>query len=273
MKRVFDILVSGFGLLVTSPILLPVMVLVWLQDRHSPFYIADRVGRGGTNFRMVKLRSMVIHADTSGVDSTSADDKRITWIGAVIRRYKLDELSQLWNVLRGDMSLVGPRPNVARETCLYTEAERHLLDVRPGITDLASIVFSDEGDILAGAADPDLLYNQIIRPWKSRLGLLYVRHRTLVMDVRILWLTALAIVRKPAALRGVVRIVERLTDDALLLRMVRREEALLAYPPPGAAEVVQSRDAPPAPALPSADTHAAAGPDPLPPSGTMEARC
>jgi lipopolysaccharide/colanic/teichoic acid biosynthesis glycosyltransferase len=243
MKRLFDILVSGFGLLFASPVLLTFMLLIWLQDRHSPFYVASRMGKGMKPFRMVKLRSMVVNADSSGVDSTSAEDKRITWVGALIRGYKLDELSQLWNVFTGDMSMVGPRPNVERETCLYTDEERHLLDVRPGITDFASIVFSDEGDILAGSDDPDLKYNQVIRPWKSRLGLLYVRNRTLWIDLRIILLTALAIVRKLTAVRGVYSIVSRLTDDGLLLSMIKREVPLQAYPPPGADAIVQSREA------------------------------
>ena len=112
MKRLLDIICSFFGLVVLSPLLIPVMILVFLQDFHSPFYIAPRVGKDGRIFRMVKLRSMVAGADKTGVDSTSADDFRITGIGHFIRKFKLDEFTQLWNVLKGDMSLVGPRPNV-----------------------------------------------------------------------------------------------------------------------------------------------------------------
>ncbi len=113
MKRLLDIICSFFGLVVLSPLLIPVMMLVFLQDFHSPFYIAPRVGKGGRIFRMVKLRSMVAGADKIGVDSTSADDFRITGIGHFIRKFKLDEFTQLWNVLKGEMSLVGPRPNVS----------------------------------------------------------------------------------------------------------------------------------------------------------------
>jgi lipopolysaccharide/colanic/teichoic acid biosynthesis glycosyltransferase len=123
IKRLFDIFASFFGLVVTSPILLLVMLLVWKEDKKSPFYIAPRAGRNDTTFKMVKLRSMVINADKSGVDSTSGNDMRITPIGHKIRSYKLDELIQLWNVLIGDMSLVGPRPNVKTETNLYTDVE------------------------------------------------------------------------------------------------------------------------------------------------------
>src|SRR5258706_11897139 len=148
-KRLFDVVLSFFGLAAASPVLVPTTIAVWLQDFHSPFYIAPRVGMGGRNFRMVKLRSMVINADRTGVDSTGAADRRITAVGRFIRRYKLDELTQLWNVLLGDMSLVGPRPNVKRETDLYTEVEKGLLAAQPGITDFSSIIFSDEGEILA----------------------------------------------------------------------------------------------------------------------------
>ena len=148
------------------------MYLVYRQDKESPFYMAPRVGRNNTIFKMAKLRSMVSNADKSGVDSTSANDSRITPIGHKIRKYKLDELTQLWNVFIGDMSLVGPRPNVQRDVDLYTKDEKNLLNVRPGITDFSSIVFSDEGDILKDKKDPDLSYNQLIRPWKSRLGLI-----------------------------------------------------------------------------------------------------
>ncbi|GIW56022.1 MAG: hypothetical protein KatS3mg082_2426 [Nitrospiraceae bacterium] len=139
IKRLMDITVSAVGLIVFFPLLLPITIAVWMYDWHSPFYVAERVGRGGRLFRMIKLRSMVVNRST--VDSTAADDPRITPIGRFIRRYKIDELSQLLNVLKGDMSLVGPRPNVKRETDLYTAEEKKLLTVNPGITDLASIVF------------------------------------------------------------------------------------------------------------------------------------
>ncbi|MDP6035180.1 MAG: sugar transferase, partial [Verrucomicrobiota bacterium] len=135
MKRIFDIVSSFVGLVILSPFLLLGTLLVWLQDFHAPFYVPWRVGRDGEKFRMVKLRSMVHRADKTGVSSTAGDDLRITWVGQIIRKFKLDEFPQLWNVLKGEMSLVGPRPNVEDEARLYTEEEKHLLDVRPGITD------------------------------------------------------------------------------------------------------------------------------------------
>jgi lipopolysaccharide/colanic/teichoic acid biosynthesis glycosyltransferase len=241
MKRLFDIIFSTFGLLIMSPILLLFMLLIWHQDFKSPFYAGPRVGRNGKIFRMVKLRSMVLGADRSGVDSTAVGDTRITRVGQVIRRYKLDELSQLWNVLLGHMSLVGPRPNVQRDVDLYSEEEYHLLDLRPGITDIASIVFSDEGEILKGSDLPDLKYNQVIRPWKSRLGLLYVMKRTFFMDLFIIVLTVLSVLSRPLALAGVQRILRKLHADDQLISVAKRDEPLFPFPPPGADKIVTSR--------------------------------
>ncbi len=241
MKRLFDVIMSFVGLIVASPILVPTMIAVWLQDFHSPFYIAPRVGKDGKLFKMVKMRSMVVSADRLGVDSTSAADPRITHVGRFVRKYKSDELTQLWNVLKGDMSLVGPRPNVKRETDIYTEEERRLLSVRPGITDMASIVFADENEILKDSEDPDIDYNQLIRPWKSRLGLLYVQNRSLALDVRLVMLTAIAIFSRERALEGVQKILADLGADNMLKQVSRRQNPLMPYPPPGATEIVTHR--------------------------------
>lgn len=241
IKRLFDIVVSLIGLIVASPIFIPTIIAIWLQDFHSPFYMGNRVGKDGKLFKMVKLRSMVVNADKVGVDSTSARDPRITPIGHFIRRYKLDELSQLWNVLKGDMSLVGPRPQVPRDVAIYTEVERGLLKVKPGITDMASIVFADEGDILKDSRDPDLDYNQLIRPWKSRLGLLYIDHQSLWLDIQLIFLTALAIISRQRALKAVHKIVTRLGADEKLQSIVLRQEKLVPYPPPGSDQIVTSR--------------------------------
>ncbi|HWO88536.1 MAG TPA: sugar transferase [Gemmatimonadales bacterium] len=246
MKRVFDLLVSFVGLLILSPLLLVLSALIWLQDFRSPFYVADRTGLGERPYRMVKFRSMVVRADRTGVDSTSANDPRITRLGHFIRRFKLDELPQLWNVLKGEMSFVGPRPNVKRETDIYTAVEKRLLTVRPGITDLASIVFSDEGDILKGSEDPDLRYNQVIRPWKSRLGLLYVDSSgPISLDIRLIWLTLVNAAHRRRALAAVSRLVRELGGDEELARVALREDPLRAAPPPGATQVVQNREAVP----------------------------
>lgn len=242
VKRFIDFFSSTLGLIVVSPIMLPVMLLVWIQDRHSPFYVADRVGHRGRNFRMVKLRSMVINADKSGVDSTSANDMRITAIGHFIRRFKLDELSQLWNVMIGDMSLVGPRPNVASEVDRYTDEERGLLEAKPGITDISSIIFSDEGDILRDSEDPDLDYNRLIRPWKSRTGLFYIEKQGLTLDLALIGLTIVAIVSKRRALLVLSAILLRLDAPDELIAVAARNHNLTPHAPPGAERPVVAAD-------------------------------
>ena len=242
MKRIFDFILALIGLIISSPILLPVIFLVWIQDWHSPFYIAPRVGKDEKPFKMLKLRSMIVNADKSGVDSTSSNDKRITGVGKFIRKYKLDELSQLWNVLIGDMSLVGPRPNVKRETDLYTIEEKKLLTVRPGITDFSSIVFSDEGDILKDQSDPDIAYNQLIRPGKSMLGIFYIEKRTFLIDIELIYLTAIAIISKEKALNSLVLILKKLGANELMITIASRKQNLYPMPPPGANNIVTNRE-------------------------------
>ncbi|MFC1525492.1 sugar transferase [Candidatus Latescibacterota bacterium] len=241
LKRLLDIVGALVGLALASPVLLPTMIVIWLQDMHSPLYIAPRIGLKGRLFSMVKLRSMVVRADQSGVDSTAATDPRITRVGRFVRRYKLDELTQLWNVLVGDMSLVGPRPNVKRETDLYTDVERGLLSVRPGITDCASIVFADENEILAGKDDPDLAYNQLIRPWKSQLGLLYIEHRSMVLDVRLMALTVLAVVSRERALDRLQGLLKDIDAPESIMQAAARTTELTPHPPPGSDDVVRHR--------------------------------
>lgn len=242
LTRLFDFVISFFGLLIASPLLLTVMFLIWRQDGHSPFYIAPRVGKNGIPFDMLKLRSMVVNADKSGVDSTSSNDFRITQLGHFIRRYKLDELTQLLNVLKGDMSLVGPRPNVKRETDLYTKLECQLLTVKPGITDFASIIFSDEGDILNNQPDPNIAYNQLIRPGKSLLGLFYIKHQSLLLNIHLCWLTLVAILSRQKALSKLQILLQRLGADDSLLELAARQKPLTPRPPPGGTKVVTSRD-------------------------------
>jgi lipopolysaccharide/colanic/teichoic acid biosynthesis glycosyltransferase len=239
MKRAFDFLAALAGLAILSPLLALIAAAIWIEDRRSPLFFGKRAARGGGFFRMVKFRSMVPNAWKTGVSSTSATDRRITRVGALIRRAKLDELPQLWNVLVGDMSLVGPRPQVQADADMYTDQERQLLSLRPGITDLASIVFADEGEILSGSPDPDLRYNQIIRPWKSRLGLLYVERRTLALDLRLILWTLLSAVSRPRALSKVVKILRRWDAQPILIRTAARQTELLPWPPPGATEIVQ----------------------------------
>jgi lipopolysaccharide/colanic/teichoic acid biosynthesis glycosyltransferase len=234
IKRCIDLILSAIGLLVASPVLLTVMFLVWREDRYSPFYIAPRVGRGGAKFSMVKMRSMVINADRQGSSSTSNTDRRITPVGHFIRRYKIDELTQLWNVFLGDMSLVGPRPQVQTGVDTYTKKERELLTVRPGITDFASIVFADEGTILAGYKDPDLAYDQLIRPGKSALGLFYVERHGVLVDIRLILLTLQTLLSRERALAGVQSLLRSLGADDALVELAGRRTPLKPSPPPGA---------------------------------------
>jgi len=238
MKRIGEIAVAVLGLLILSPLLAVIALVIWTEDRRSPWFLGVRAARGGGSFRMIKFRSMHPDAWKTGVNSTAVDDLRITRAGAWLRRSKLDELPQLWNVLRGEMSLVGPRPQVHADAALYTQEEQRMLAVRPGITDLASVVFADESEILKGSADPDLLYNQIIRPWKSRLALLYLEHQSVWIDLRIVWLTALVLISRRRALAGVQSILKTWGSDPLVQEIARRDGPLLAYPPPGAREIV-----------------------------------
>jgi lipopolysaccharide/colanic/teichoic acid biosynthesis glycosyltransferase len=195
MKRLFDIAASGLGLLALGPVLILLAILIKLEDGGPVFYRGERVGRHGRGFRIFKFRTMVVHADRIGGPSASDGDPRITRIGRTLRRYKLDELPQLINVLKGEMSLVGPRPEVRHYTDQFSEEEQAILSVRPGITDWASIWNADEGALLAGAEDPEQLYATRIRPTKLRLQLKYVREQSFFTDLRIIFLTALAVAR------------------------------------------------------------------------------
>ena len=242
VKRLFDIVVALILLVIFTPFLIIFGFLIWKQDFYSPFYVAPRVGKNETTFNMIKFRSMVLNADKSGVDSTSANDSRITPLGSFIRKYKIDELPNFFNILKGEMSFVGPRPNVKRETDLYTSKEKQLLTVCPGITDFSSIVFSDEGDILKSSSDPDLDYNQLIRPWKSRLGILYIKHKSILLDIKLILLTVTSIISRQKALKSINRILLKLSADEKLIEIVKRESTLLPYPPPGTDIIVSSRD-------------------------------
>jgi len=181
---------------------------------------------------------MVKNADKLGGASTAASDRRITWVGRVIRKTKFDEVPQLWNVLIGEMSLVGPRPQVMRDvTNFYTAEEYHLFDARPGITDFASLVFADEGELLKGCENPDLKYNQIVRPWKSRLGLFYTRHQSVYVDTQLIILTLVSAFSRSVALAGVQNLLRNLGADTALVDIAGRSQPLLPIPPPGASDV------------------------------------
>ena len=233
-KRLFDIVFALLALAISLPIVAIACFLVWMSDGHRPFYAGYRAGRDGRRFRMIKLRTMIVGAEALGGSSTAASDRRLIPLGHGLRRLKIDELPQFLNVLAGEMSVVGPRPNVLKGGVdRFTAEERRLLEVRPGITDLASIVFSDEGEILKDSLDPDALYDSAIRPWKNRLGLIYVDNQSLWLDFRLIALTAVAICSRSAALRGSDRILSRLGADDELKRICRRNGPLPHGQPPG----------------------------------------
>jgi len=195
LKRLFDIVLSLFGLILISPVLVTLAIMIKKEDRGPVFYRGLRVGRFGKLFRIFKFRTMVVNAEKLGGPSTADDDPRITKVGNFIRKFKLDELPQLINVLKGEMSIVGPRPEVQMYVDMFTEEEKAILTVRPGITDWASIWNPDEGAILAGSSDPEKTYMEKIRPEKIRLQLKYVRERSFWNDLKIITQTIITIVK------------------------------------------------------------------------------
>lgn len=195
IKRIFDLTFSAIGLLVLLPVMAAVALGIKCSDGGPVLYRGRRAGAGGHPFDLLKFRTMVVNADKIGGPSTSSDDSRVTPIGYFLRKYKLDELPQLLNVLVGEMSLVGPRPEVASEVAEYDVNARRLLTVRPGITDYASIEFRNEGEILKGHADPHKAYKELIQPEKIRLGLRYVDEQSLWLDIRLIFRTLRAIAR------------------------------------------------------------------------------
>lgn len=242
IKRIFDLVLSIILILLFSPLFILFSFFIWKQDWYSPFYVAPRIGKNEKIYKMIKFRSMVVNADKIGVDSTSVNDLRITSLGRLIRKYKIDELPNFFNIFLGQMSFVGPRPNVKRETDLYTVEEKLLLSVRPGITDLASIVFSDEGNILEGSNDPDLDYNKLIRPWKSRLGLIYLDNQSFILDIKIIFITIISIYSHQWALNRIHSLLIKMNAPEELIRVSLRSEELKPAPPPGLEMIVTSRD-------------------------------
>lgn len=195
-KRSLDVTAAFSGLAVLMPLLSVIAYKIRKEDGGPVFYRGVRVGRHGRTFKMIKFRTMVVDAEKIGASSTTEDDPRLTGVGRKIRRYKLDELPQLFNVLIGDMSMVGPRPQVQWAVDHYTPEEKEILNVRPGITDFASIEFANEGEILKGSDDPDRLYMEIIHPRKMELCLKYCRQRSLGLDLKLIGRTFCRIVRQ-----------------------------------------------------------------------------
>ena len=193
-KRVMDIAISAAALCVLWPVFLLIALAIVIDDPGPVFYRQVRVGRGGRPFRIFKFRTMVVDADKKGLSITVGRDSRITRVGAFLRKTKLDELAQLLNVLCGQMSFVGPRPEVPRYVELYTPYQRQVLLVRPGITDYASIAYRNENDLLAGADDPERMYIETIMPDKIELNMKYLREISPLADLRLILKTVIAVI-------------------------------------------------------------------------------
>jgi lipopolysaccharide/colanic/teichoic acid biosynthesis glycosyltransferase len=196
LKRAFDFVSSLLGLILVSPVLVTIAILIKKEDGGPVFYRGARVGRFGKTFRIFKFRTMVVNAEKLGGPSTADDDPRVTKMGKFIRKYKLDELPQVINVLKGEMSVVGPRPEVQMYVDMFKEEEKIILSVRPGITDWASIWNPDEGAILAGSPDPEKTYMEKIRPEKIRLQLKYVKERSFLVDIKIILETLATVLKR-----------------------------------------------------------------------------
>lgn len=199
LRRVIDVTASAAGLLVLSPFTLLAALAVAVDSPGPVLFRQRRVGLGGREFEILKFRTMRVDAEAVGGQLTVGADPRVTRVGRFLRASKFDEIPQLLNVLRGDMSLVGPRPEVPKYVALYTPEQRRVLSVRPGITDPASIEYRDESGLMAGAADPERLYVEELMPRKLRLNLEYLERRTVASDIRIVFKTFGAIARRPKA--------------------------------------------------------------------------
>ena len=195
LKRLMDVVISGCALLVLWPLLLLIALAIKLDDPGPVFYRQVRVGKGGKEFRIFKFRTMVVDADRKGLQITVGRDSRITRVGAFLRKTKLDELAQLLNVFAGEMSFVGPRPEVPKYVNLYTPYQRQVLLVRPGITDYASIAYRNENDLLEGAQDPERMYIDEIMPAKIELNMKYLHEISPLADIRLMFSTVAAVIR------------------------------------------------------------------------------
>lgn len=195
MIRFFDFLFSLLGILILLPVFVILYLAISFESKGGGFYKQQRVGRHGKDFFVYKFRSMRVGSDQKGLITVGGRDPRITRIGYFIRKYKLDELPQLFNVFRGDMSLVGPRPEVRKYVDLYTDEQKKVLSVRPGITDYASIEYMDENAILGQADDPDKAYVELIMPDKIRCNMKYINNKSIKEYFKIIFLTCWKIIR------------------------------------------------------------------------------
>lgn len=192
-KRAFDLVISSIGVVILTPIFMIIILLILFSDGAPAFFRQERVGFRGQHFDIWKFRTMVRDAERLGHVLTVGRDPRITRVGRWLRKFKIDELPQLVNVIKGEMSLVGPRPEVPRFAALYSHEQRKVLELMPGVTDPASIAFRDEADLLAGCADPERIYVERIMPEKIQLNLDYAARSGLMADVEIIWRTLKAV--------------------------------------------------------------------------------
>lgn len=195
MKRLFDLLASAAGLFLLSPLFCAISLLLLVRQGRPLFFGQTRVGQFGVPFTIWKFRTMVPNAAAMGLAVTARDDRRITPLGRLLRRTKLDELPQLWNVTVGEMSLVGPRPEVPKYVAMYTEGQRKVLEQKPGITDVATLTFVDEEDLLARAVDKEVYYIQHCIPKKISLNLEYAVRASVWSDMVLVWKTVMRLVR------------------------------------------------------------------------------
>ena len=196
MKRLFDIIFSFLGLLVLLPLFALVAIFIKFDSKGSVFYLQERIGKNGMPFTIIKFRTMKVNAEKNGLLSLGKNDKRITRTGAILRKRKIDELPQLINVLKGDMSLVGPRPEVKKYVDLYTEEQRRILQIKPGITDYASIKYIDEEQLLGASENPEKTYIKEILPHKITLNLSYLERRNFFSDIKLIIISVLKMFRK-----------------------------------------------------------------------------
>jgi len=197
MKRLFDLFFSSLGFILLFPLFLAIAVVIRFDSAGPVFFRQVRVGRHGRRFRIFKFRTMHADAEVRGRKITVGDDPRITRAGRILRKFKLDEMPQLFNVIKGEMSLVGPRPEVPRYVEFYPEeVRRQVLSIRPGITDFASILYKDESTVLAAAADPEAMYVNVVLPEKLKHYVRYVSERSLLLDFKIILLTLMEIIRR-----------------------------------------------------------------------------
>ena len=189
MIRLFDILFSTLGLIILSPLFVILYILIRTESKGGAFYIQERIGKDGRPFGLYKFRTMRVGSDTEGLLTIGEHDNRITRIGYYLRKTKIDELPQLLNVVKGDMSLVGPRPEVKKYVDLYSEEQRKVLNVRPGVTDYASIEYVNENELLSKAEDPDRVYIEEVMPDKIKLNMKYLEHYTVHEYIKIIFLT------------------------------------------------------------------------------------